>query len=81
MRKIQERFRSSVYFLVSSTPVLGRLAGVDLGVLGVHVENGIAQHADGFDRIDALPEHVAGIVVAADARPAMERSFSSVSGL
>ena len=31
------------------------------------MENGIAQHANGFDRIDALPEHVAGIVIASDA--------------
>ena len=40
------------------------LLGVDMGVLGVDVEDGVAEHADGLDRIDALPEHVAGIVVA-----------------
>ena len=34
----------------------------------MHVENRIAQNADGLDRIDALPEHMARIVVAADRR-------------
>ena len=43
-----------------------QVAVVDLRVFGVHVEDGIAQNADGGDGIDALPEHVAGIVVAAD---------------
>src|SRR5438045_3349095 len=33
----------------------------------MHVEDGVAQHANRRDRIDALPEHVARIVIAADA--------------
>ncbi len=40
---------------------------VDLRVFGVDVEDGIAQDADRLDGVDALPEHVARIVVAADA--------------
>ena len=43
-----------------------QIAVVDLGVLGVDVKDGVAQHADGGDGVDALPEHVAGVEVAAD---------------
>ena len=42
---------------------------VDLRVLGVDVEDGVLEHADGGDGIDVLPEHVAGIEIAADAGP------------
>src|SRR5260370_34773746 len=41
---------------------------IELRILGMHVKDRIAQHADGRHRIDILPEHVAGIVVASNRR-------------
>ena len=39
---------------------------VDLGVLGVEEVDGLAQVADGVDRVNALPEQMRGIEVRAD---------------
>src|SRR5258706_6797936 len=45
---------------------LRKIRFVNLRVLGMHVEDRVAQNADGLDGVDGLPEHVAGIVVASD---------------
>src|SRR5713101_8201424 len=45
---------------------LGKIGFVNLRVLGMHVEDRVAQNTDGLDGIDGLPEHVAGIVIASD---------------
>src|SRR5579872_5886507 len=43
-----------------------QVSAVDLGILGVDVENSVAQDTDGGDGVDALPEHVARVVIAAE---------------
>ena len=42
-----------------------QVALVDLRILGVNMIDAVVQHADGGDRIDALPEHMARVVIAA----------------
>src|SRR5688500_8821023 len=44
----------------------GKVALVDLGIFRMHMIDAIAELANGRNRIDALPEHMARIVVAAD---------------
>src|SRR5438105_1838503 len=44
----------------------GKVSIVDLSILGVHVENSIAQYSNRRDWIDTLPEHVTGIIVHTD---------------
>src|SRR6266481_2042844 len=46
-----------------------QISWVQLRVFGMHVEDGIAENPDGGDWIDALPEHVAWVVVAANRQP------------
>jgi hypothetical protein len=59
-----------------------QIAIVDLRVFGVHVEDGVAQDTNRRNRIDTLPEHVAGIVVAPDRRsgdrPEFQHRFRAV---
>src|SRR5260370_35262626 len=45
---------------------LRKIGFVNPCVPGMHVEDRVAQNADGLDGIDSLPEHVAGIVIASD---------------
>src|SRR5258708_22207129 len=45
---------------------LRKIGFVNLRVLGMHVEDRVAQNADCLDGIDSLPEHVARIVIASD---------------
>src|SRR5580658_8023467 len=44
-----------------------KVGWVNLRVLGMDVEDGASKYANGGDRIDALPEEMAGIEVATDA--------------
>jgi hypothetical protein len=46
-----------------------QIGGIELGVFGVDVKDGVAEKANGCDGIDSLPEHVAWVVVAANRRP------------
>src|SRR4051812_20638460 len=46
---------------------LRQIVIVNLSIFSVYVEDSISQHADRLDGIDTLPEHVAWIVVTADA--------------
>ena len=46
-----------------------KVGRIELGILGMDVKDGVAEDADGADGIDALPEHVTGIVVTADGGP------------
>src|SRR5262249_21130207 len=39
---------------------------IELRVLGMHMENGVCQHANGADGVDCLPEKMARIKVATD---------------
>ena len=46
-----------------------QIGRIQLRVLGMNVEDRVTKNSDGRDWIDTLPEHVAGIVVAANGRP------------
>src|SRR5206468_7298020 len=54
-------------FLRIENAGLRKIEVVDLGVLRVDVEDCVTQDSNGFDRVDALPEHVAWILIATDA--------------
>src|SRR5439155_26958745 len=43
-----------------------QVAAVNLRVFCVYMENRIAEHPYRRDRVDALPEHVAGVVIATE---------------
>src|SRR5665213_940416 len=47
----------------------GEIPRVHLSVFRMYVKDAIPQHADGGDGVDALPEHMAGIVIATDRFP------------
>ena len=58
-----------------------QVLGVKLRVLGVHVENGILEHANRADGIDLLPEKMAGIVIAAHVVPGDRAQFQHGLGI
>ena len=59
-----------------------QVAVVHLRILGVNVQDRIAQNPDGGNRVDALPEHVARVVITANRRtrdgPQFQHSFGIV---
>lgn len=58
-----------------------RVHVVDFAVLGVNVEDRVAEHANGVGRVDALPPQVAGIEVDADLWAAGDTQFPSRFGI